>query len=98
MPPGLDSLKHIVVLMMENRSFDHILGSLTAVDPRIDGITNQLSNPGAPDEGAFLKPQPLADFRDSETLTLTTAFAAVLFPVVRWEYSQNRAANMQGFR
>ena len=26
MPPGLDSLKHIVVLMMENRSFDHMLG------------------------------------------------------------------------
>ena len=27
MPPGLDSLEHIVVLMMENRSFDHLLGS-----------------------------------------------------------------------
>ncbi|MGD0792617.1 MAG: alkaline phosphatase family protein [Terriglobales bacterium] len=44
MLPGLDNLKHIVVLMMENRSFDHILGSLTAVDSRIDGITDQLSN------------------------------------------------------
>lgn len=40
MPSGLDALKHIVVLMMENRSFDHMLGSLKAVDPRIDGITN----------------------------------------------------------
>ena len=28
MPPGLDALKHIVVLMMENRSFDHMLGSV----------------------------------------------------------------------
>ena len=36
--PGLDGLRHIVVLMMENRSFDHMLGSLTADDPRIDGI------------------------------------------------------------
>jgi phospholipase C len=26
MPAGLDNLKHIVVLMMENRSFDHMLG------------------------------------------------------------------------
>ena len=26
MPPGLDNLRHIVVLMMENRSFDHMLG------------------------------------------------------------------------
>ena len=39
MPPGLDNLKHIVVLMMENRSFDHMLGSLYGRDPRIDGIT-----------------------------------------------------------
>ena len=32
MPPaGLDSLKHIVVLMMENRSFDHMLGGLSLV-------------------------------------------------------------------
>ena len=33
MPPGLDSLKHIVVLMMENRSFDHMLGALKAGRP-----------------------------------------------------------------
>jgi phospholipase C len=38
MPPGLHSLKHIVVLMIENRSFDHMLGSLKAVNPVIDGI------------------------------------------------------------
>ena len=37
-PPGLDKLKHIVVLMMENRSFDHMLGALKAIDPRIDGL------------------------------------------------------------
>src|ERR1700704_6138618 len=37
MAPGLDNLKHIVVLMMENRSFDHMLGSLKAVNPAIDG-------------------------------------------------------------
>ena len=30
MATGLDQLKHIVVLMMENRSFDHMLGSLRA--------------------------------------------------------------------
>ena len=45
MPPGLDKLKHIVVLMMENRSFDHMLGSLKAVNPAIDGVTPDLSNP-----------------------------------------------------
>ena len=31
MPAGLDNLKHIVVLMMENRSFDHMLGGLSLV-------------------------------------------------------------------
>ena len=45
MPPGLDSLKHIVVLMMENRSFDHMLGALKAKDSRIDGLTGSENNP-----------------------------------------------------
>jgi len=50
-PPGLDQLKHIVVLMMENRSFDHLLGFLKAQDGRIDGLTGHETNPdttGAP--------------------------------------------------
>ena len=28
--PGIQNLKHVVVLMMENRSFDHMLGALHA--------------------------------------------------------------------
>jgi len=61
MSTGLDQLKHIVVLMMENRSFDHMLGSLKAIDSRIDGVTDQLSNPDT--TGASVKPQPLAEFQ-----------------------------------
>ena len=38
MSAGTDQLKPIVVLMMENRSFDHMLGYLMAQDPRIDGV------------------------------------------------------------
>ncbi len=45
MPPGLDQLKHVVVLMMENRSFDHMLGSLKQVNPAIDGLNGDESNP-----------------------------------------------------
>jgi phospholipase C len=45
MPPGLDALEHIVVLMMENRSFDHLLGGLTAANPEIDGLTGSEWNP-----------------------------------------------------
>src|SRR5215470_1854731 len=61
MATGLDQLKHIVVLMMENRSFDHMLGSLKAVNPAIDGVTDQMSNPDT--TGAAIKPQPLAEFQ-----------------------------------
>ncbi len=46
---------------MENRSFDHMLGSLKAIDSRIDGVTDQLSNPDT--TGASVKPQPLAEFQ-----------------------------------
>jgi len=35
------TLKHIVVLMMENRSFDHMLGSL----PGIGGMTMRARTP-----------------------------------------------------
>ena len=37
MSVGLDNLKHLVVLMMENRSFDHMLGGLKAVNPTSTG-------------------------------------------------------------
>jgi phospholipase C len=38
MPAGLDNLKHIVVLMMENRSFDHMLGYAQSAAWPIDGL------------------------------------------------------------
>ena len=43
--PGIQSLKHVVVLMMENRSFDHMLGALKAANPTIDGLTGNETNP-----------------------------------------------------
>jgi len=35
--PGRSGIDHIVVLMMENRSFDHFLGWLPSVNPHADG-------------------------------------------------------------
>src|ERR1700730_13840358 len=69
MPPvGLDKLKHIVVLMMENRSFDHMLGGLSLVMengqkkyPGINGLTGNESNPDS--SGAIVKVQPNAKFQ-----------------------------------
>lgn len=61
MSAGLDNLKHIVVLMMENRSFDHMLGSLKAEDPRINGLSGAESNLDLTNEP--VKVQPLAQFQ-----------------------------------
>ncbi len=53
-PGGLSAIEHIVVLMLENRSFDHMLGYLyhdsgnVAPDGRpFEGLTGSESNPGA---------------------------------------------------
>ncbi len=57
MTAGLQNLKHIVVLMMENRSFDHMLGGLREVDPRIDGLTGSESNPDTTGERIRVQPK-----------------------------------------
>jgi len=54
-------LKHVVVLMIENRSFDHMLGSVRADDPRIKGLTGKESNLDTTNEPAPVK--PLAEFQ-----------------------------------
>ncbi len=95
MPTGLDQLKHIVVLMMENRSFDHMLGSLKAVDGRIDGITDQLGNPDT--TGATVKPQPKAEFQGQLNPDPDHHFPAVDLQIFGGDTSANRKPNMQGF-
>jgi phospholipase C len=59
--PGIQNLKHVVVLMMENRSFDHMLGGLTAMNAAIDGVPVGMSNPDT--TGAQVAAQPLAQFQ-----------------------------------
>jgi len=95
MSPGLSSLKHIVVLMMENRSFDHMLGSLKAVNPAIDGITDDLSNPDT--KGNTVKPQPLADFQGQLDPDPDHHFPAVDIQIFGGDRTPTRVANMKGF-
>ena len=95
MAAGLDNLRHIVVLMMENRSFDHMLGSLKAVDPRIDGVTDQLSNPDT--KGAAVKPLPKAAFQGQLEPDPDHHFPAVDLQIFGGDTSPGRVANMQGF-
>jgi phospholipase C len=95
MPPGLDALKHIVVLMMENRSFDHMLGSLKAVNPKIDGLDGTQSNPDT--QGNQVLAQPLAEFQSQLDPDPDHHFPAVDLQIFGGDQSAGRTANMQGF-
>ncbi len=46
---NLEKIDHIVVLMMENRSFDHMLGylKLEGSNPNVDGLVAGMSNSGS---------------------------------------------------
>jgi len=95
MSAGLDNLKHIVVLMMENRSFDHMLGALKAQDARIDGLTGNESNPDT--TGALVKVQPLADYQGQLDPDPDHHFPGVDLQLFGGTQGNGRVANMQGF-
>ena len=95
MPPGLDNLKHIVVLMMENRSFDHMLGGLKAKDPRIDGLTGNESNLDT--TGAAVRVQPQAQFQSQLDPDPDHHFPAVDLQIFNGDNSDPRVPNMKGF-
>ncbi|HEY1912924.1 MAG TPA: alkaline phosphatase family protein [Vicinamibacterales bacterium] len=96
MPPaGIDKLKHIVVLMMENRSFDHMLGALAKTDPRIDGLDGTQSNPDT--TGASAPVLPLAQFQGQLDPDPDHTFAAVDLQIFNGDSSPARVATMQGF-
>ena len=44
MPPPPGQIQHLVVLMMENRSFDHMFGFLMSDTYPIEGLTGNESN------------------------------------------------------
>jgi phospholipase C len=95
MPPGLDALRHVVVLMMENRSFDHLLGGLKAVDPRIDGLTGAEFNLDTNGNQAFVKPD--AAFQGQLDPDPAHDFAGVDFQIFAGDMSPARVATMGGF-
>src|ERR1700722_6881086 len=41
---GLDSIDHVILLMLENRSFDHLLGYLYPRSDPFDGLDGTQSN------------------------------------------------------
>jgi phospholipase C len=97
MPPaGLDSLKHIVVLMMENRSFDHMLGGLKRQFPNINGLTGNESNPDT--NGTIIQVQPNATFQGQLDHDPDHHFPGVDLQIFGGAPpGPGRPANMQGF-
>lgn len=95
MPAGLDNLKHIVVLMMENRSFDHMLGGLMQKYPQINGLTGNESNPDT--KGAIVKVQPNAHFQGQLDPDPDHHFPGVDLQIFGGQQGDGRVANMQGF-
>lgn len=74
----LHGVEHVVVLMMENRSFDHMLGYLQKAGMKVNGLTGNETNPDdagqpvqvfeyPPDFTAFHKPgEPLDESLDPQ--------------------------------
>jgi phospholipase C len=95
MSVGLDRLKHIVVLMMENRSFDHMLGGLKKQNLKINGLTGNESNPDA--TGAIVKVQPLAKYQGQLDHDPDHHFPGVDMQIFGSNTDPDRQPNMQGF-
>lgn len=95
MSVGLTNLKHIVVLMMENRSFDHMLGGLAGTVPGIDTLTGNESNPD--NQGQPVKVAPLAEYRTQLLKDPDHHFPGADLQIFGGATGANRVPNMQGF-
>jgi phospholipase C len=96
MSQGSENLKHIVVLMMENRSFDHMLGGLKKKHPKINGLNGDESNPDG--NGNAVKVSPTAVYRGQLAHDPDHHFPGVDLQIFGGALPGNgRVANMQGF-
>jgi phospholipase C len=94
--PGIQNLKHVVVLMMENRSFDHMLGDLHKTNPAIDGLNGTETNPDT--TGVQIPVQPLAEYQSQLDPDPNHHFAAVNLQIFGDPLNgPPLPANMQGF-
>src|SRR5882724_9503624 len=99
---GLNNLRHIVVLMMENRSFDHMLGGLSLVMeggkkkyPQINGLTGTESNPDT--AGNTIKVQPNAKYQGQLDHDPDHHFPGVDLQIFGALPGAGRVENMKGF-
>jgi phospholipase C len=69
----LAPIEHIIVVMMENRSFDHVFGARALRGHTVDGLTGRETNPGVDGEPVAVHP--------------TDDFAIQFDPPHQWETS-----------
>jgi phospholipase C len=63
---GLSQIKHVVVLMLENRSFDNMLGKLYPKSAAFDGLGGTESNPNQPQQ-----PVPVGNRAGTDQTTMS---------------------------
>jgi phospholipase C len=95
MTVGLKNLKHIVVLMMENRSFDHMLGGLKKTNARVNGLMGNETNPDP--NGNPVQVQPKAEYQDQLNKDPDHHFPGTDLQIFGGQQGSGRVANMQGF-
>ena len=96
--PGIQQLRHIVVLMMENRSFDHMLGSLKKANPAIDGLDGIENNPDTTGVPVTVTPDALYQSQlDPDPDHHFPAVDLQIFNGVTATQDPNRNPTMQGF-
>jgi phospholipase C len=91
--PLTTKVQHIIVLMMENRSFDHMLGGLKQLNPAIDGLNGNETNPDT--TGALVQVSSDADYQADLQDDPGHHFPDV--DIQLYNGNKTGAPNMQGF-
>src|SRR5512143_241164 len=81
--------------MMENRSFDHMLGGLRKTDPRINGLVGNESNPDV--NGNMVTVKPEATYQGQLDHDPDHHFPGVDLQIFGGDMNPTRVGNMQGF-
>ena len=93
-------IKHIVVLMMENRSFDHLVGLLKRESSEIRGVLGVIEKTSPPTARASrgtMAPRTKGGFRSIPVTTSTTCTprCSAAAPA-RWTFRDSRVTTSSG--
>src|SRR6266702_3671452 len=91
---AMDQIKHLVVVMMENRSFDNLAGFLYAKDKNVPPANIPAPPPGQqPSYDGLIDPNPESDFWNPSNPEYFTANA----PPVKYSGLEGFQKSLSGF-